>query len=451
MVERFDAIVIGMGPGGETVASRLAAAGRRVAVVEKELIGGECGYYACIPSKALLRPPEVRSEARGAAGTAEPALDWEGIRAYRDTMVRHRDDSRQVAGYEEQGVTVVKGEARLTGRDPWRVAAAGRELTAPEVVLATGSSPLVPPVEGLDSVEVWTNREATALEEVPSSVAVIGGGAVAVEMGQFLTRMGARVVLLERGGHLLGREDPRLGAAVAEALRADGAEVRTGTAVQRARRSPGGSAVLELDGGGEVSAEVVLAATGRVPNTSGLGLEELGVPVGRRGVEVDDRCRAAEGLWAVGDATGTALLTHVAKYQGRVVADNLLGRERRTDYTGVPRVLFTDPEAAAVGLTPDQAREMGLETSYAEIDLTAELARPWTYSTAPTGRLGVLADRQHGVLLGAWAFAPMAGEWIHFAALAVRERIPIDRLTDGIAQFPTYSEGYLVALERLEP
>src|SRR5690606_1035970 len=154
------AIVIGMGPGGETVASRLAAAGRRVAVVEKELIGGECGYYACIPSKALLRPPEVRSEARGAAGTAEPALDWGGIRAYRDTMVRHRDDSRQVAGYEEQGVTVVKGEARLTGRDPWRVAAAGRELTAPEVVLATGSSPLVPPVEGLDSVEVWTNREA---------------------------------------------------------------------------------------------------------------------------------------------------------------------------------------------------------------------------------------------------------------------------------------------------
>ncbi|MDA2806957.1 dihydrolipoyl dehydrogenase family protein [Nocardiopsis suaedae] len=450
MEERFDTVVIGMGPGGETVASRLAAAGRRVAVVERELIGGECGYYACIPSKTLLRPPEVRSEAAGSAGVAEPGLDWPGIRNYRDTLVRHFDDSRQVAGYEEQGVTVVKGAARVTGRGPWRVEAAGRTLAAPDIVVATGSSPALPPLPGLDAVETWTNREATTLERVPASVAVIGGGAVAVEMGQFLARMGAGVELLERGDHLLGREEPEVGAEAAAALERDGARVRTGTKVVKAFRDDAGLSALELDDGSRVEAEVVLAATGRTPNTAGLGLEEQGVDVGRRGLEVDDRCRAAEGLWAVGDVTGVAALTHVAKYQGRVVADNLLGRDRRADYTAVPRVLFTDPETAAVGLTARQAAERGIATASAEVDLPTELARPWTYSTDPRGRLGVLADTGRRVLIGAWAVAPMAGEWIHTAALAVRAEVPLDVLADGIAQFPTFNEAYVNAVEKLE-
>jgi dihydrolipoamide dehydrogenase len=445
----YDAIVIGMGPGGEVAASRLVEHGRRVAVVERELIGGECGYWACIPSKTLLRPVEARAEAGAVAGLDTPRADWAAIRTYRDGMIRHLDDGRQVAGYRDQGVTVVKGAARITGRDPWRVEADGRVMTADHVIVATGSAAVRPPVDGLDDVEVWTNREATTLTDIPGRTVVVGGNAVGLELGQFLARMGSEVTLLQRGPRLMSREDPRIGELAAEVLRRDGADVRTGTEPRRMFRD-GADSVVELACGERIAADVVLLATGRTPRTDGLGLADVGVEAGPRGIAVDERCRAVDGLWAVGDVTGVALFTHVAKYQARVVADNILGIDRTADYTAVPRVVFSDPEIASVGSTAEQARAAGVDVVAAEVDLPSGLARPWTYAAEPFGRLGVLADRRRRVLIGAWAVSPLAGEWIHTAALAIREAIPIDRLTDGIPQFPTYSEGYILALEQLD-
>ncbi|HLI38601.1 MAG TPA: NAD(P)/FAD-dependent oxidoreductase [Streptosporangiaceae bacterium] len=447
MAERFDVIIIGMGPGGEACAGRLLAAGKRVAVIEKELIGGECAYWACIPSKTLLRPPEARAEATRAAGLATPALDWAGLRDYRDYMVRHLDDTAQVAGYEKAGATVIKGQARLAG--PGRVEAAGRLLQADHVVIATGSQPVRPPVEGLDQVPVWTNREATSVRDIPSRVLLIGGSAVGVELGTFYARMGAAVTVIQRAGRLVDREDPRVGALAEQALAADGVTVRTGRTVARAGRAAGG-AVVTLDDGSQVETDVVILAAGRRPSTGGLGLQAAGIAPDQRGaIPVDGQCRAGDGLWALGDVTGVALFTHVAMYQGRVVAGNILGRPRAASYHGIPRVVFGDPEIAAAGLTADQARAAGISLAAAEISLADAIARPYTYERDPRGALGLLADRDRRILVGAWAVAPLASEWIHTAALAIRAAIPLDVLLDQVAQFPTYSEAYLAALDQL--
>ncbi|WP_017569140.1 dihydrolipoyl dehydrogenase family protein [Nocardiopsis halotolerans] len=452
-MEHVDAIVIGMGPGGETVAGRLLAAGRRVAVVERELIGGECGYWACIPTKVLLRPPEVRREADGAAGVSHPDLDWPRLRDYRDQMIRHLDDSAQARGYRDQGALVLRGEARVTGRDPWRVTVGDTELTADHVVVATGSEPVRPPVEGLadlDSSVVWTNREATTLTEVPERALVVGGSAVGVELGQFLARTGSRVTLVQRGPRLVDREEPRLCELISDQFDRDGVTVHLNTEVSSVTRDGDGVSAT-LDNGQRVRTDVVVLATGRRPRADGLGLAEAGVELERTALRVDERCRAAPGLWGVGDATGRAMFTHVAKYQGRVVADNILGAGRTADYTAVPRVIFSYPEIAGVGLTEAQARDQGIDTVTAEVDLPETLARPWTHDTEPRGTLGLVADRGRGVLVGAWAFAPMASEWIHTAALAIRAGLPIAVLADSLPQFPTFNEAYLVALEQLEP
>ena len=445
MTDTVDVIVLGMGPGGEVAASRLLAAGRRVAVVERELVGGECAYWACVPSKTLLRPPEARSEAGRAAGVGPAALEWPEIAAYRDFMTRHLDDSAQVRGYQDQGAVFVRGAGRLTG--PGRVEVDGRELQADHVILATGSDPVRPPVEGLDDVEVWTNREATQLKEVPGRAVVLGGGPVGVELGQLLARLGCAVTLVQRSG-LVGREEPRVGELLAGALASDGVDLRLSQRMVRAARR-GGTTTVELDDGTTVATDVVVLATGRTPRVDGLGLDAAGITAGRHGVPVDDRCRVTDGLWGVGDVTGVALFTHVAKYQGRVVADNLLGRPRRASYRGVPRVVVSDPEVAAVGLTEAQAREAGHDVATATVSLPDTLARPWTYERDPRGELGLVADRDRRVLLGAWAVAPLAGEWIHQAALAIRAEVPLDILLDGVAQFPTYSEAFLYGLEQL--
>ncbi len=447
MAEQFDVIVIGMGPGGEVAASRLLKAGKRVAVIERELIGGECAYWGCIPSKTLLRPPEARGAVERAAGVGGAELDWADTRDYRDYMIRHLDDSGQVAGYEKQGATVVKGAARLTG--PGTVDVEGRELSAQHVIVATGSEPVLPPIAGVEEVGAWTNREATTLREIPQRVLMLGGSAVGIELGQFLRRYGADVTIVEVAPRLLGREDPRLGELVGDHLARDGVQVRTAVAPKRVRRA-GQETVLELEDGAELRGDVLIVGTGRRPRTEGLGLEAAGVELGAKGaVSVDEHCRAAEGLWAVGDVTGTMQFTHVAMYQARIVADTILGKPRRARYDGIPRVIFSDPEVAAVGLTIEEAEQRGLPVISAEIDLSYAIARPWTYEREPRGHLGLLADRERRVLLGAWAIAPQASEWIHQAALAVREQIPIDRLLDQVAQFPTYTEGYLKAMEEL--
>ncbi|MGJ9403103.1 dihydrolipoyl dehydrogenase family protein [Arthrobacter sp. KK5.5] len=453
----FDAIILGMGPGGEVAASQLIDAGLNVAVVERELIGGECGYWACIPSKTLLRPAEARSEADRAAGVGGAALDWQEASDYRDTMIRHLDDTKQVDGYADQGATVVKEAGRAIG--PGRILAGDRELTAKHIVVATGTVPVLPELPGIDDITAWTNRETYTATTLPARAIVVGGSAVGVETATFLSRFGVEVTLVHRGGALLGREEPRVGELALEYLRDAGVRVILEASASGARRD-GGESVLELersggsgkfgdDGDARVAADVVVFATGRKANTADLGLESLGVELGTKGdVVVDSRCRAADGVWAVGDVTGVMPFTHVAKYQARVATENILGRDREATYGGIPRVVFGIPEIAAVGMTGRQARDRGLNVQSVELDAAAALARPWTYERDPKAVLGLLADMERKVLVGAWAVGPQAGEWIHYAALAVRAELPISLLRDQVAQFPTFHEAYLAALDK---
>ncbi len=443
-----DVAVIGAGPGGEVVADRLLAAGRRVALVERELVGGECAYWACMPSKTVLRPAEVVAAAEGTPGVAGARATWRAAREQRDAIARHWDDHRQVEGYEQRGAVVLKGEARLTG--PGTVVVGDVTVTADEVVVATGSEPVLPDIDGLDQVKVWTNRDTFSAVDLPHRAAVLGGGPVAVETSVFLARFGVAVIMLQRSDRILRREEPELSEVAATHLRSIGVDLRTGVEARRVR-ADGEAAVLELTDGCQVRADVVVAATGRRPRTAGLGLDAAGAELDDDGaLVVDEHCRAAPGVWGVGDVTGTMAFTHVAKYQARVVASCLLGTPRTAHYDGIPRVVFSDPEIAAVGITAEEAREQGIRTSTTLVDLPASIARPWTFEREPRGSLGLVADLDRDVLIGAWAVAPHADEWIHQAALAVRCGLPIEVLLDQVPQFPTYSEGFLVALEALD-
>jgi pyruvate/2-oxoglutarate dehydrogenase complex dihydrolipoamide dehydrogenase (E3) component len=448
MPKRYDAVVIGAGPAGEVVVTRLSKRGMRVALVERELVGGECAYYACIPSKTLLRAPEVRSEAERAAGVDRPSLGWDKLAAYRDYMIRNLDDSDEVENYRSSGVDVFKGAGTIAG--PGRVEVSGELLETERIVVATGSEAMIPPIDGLDQVEYWTNREATTLRELPSSVVVLGGGPVGIELSQLLRRFDVRVTLIESGERLLAREGAAVTELLADALRADGIELRLGAKAGSVSPEDGEVAV-NLEGGERVIGSRLLVATGRRPRIDGLGLETVGIEPGERGIEIDDRCRAADGVWAVGDVTGVMPFTHVGMYQGRTAADSIAGEDVRASYDAIPRVVFSDPEVAAVGLTADQARERGIALSTARVKLREVIARPWTYEQEPRGELGLIADREREVLVGAWVVAPLASEWIHHAALAMKTRTPIAVLRDTVAQFPTFTEAYLKALEALEP
>jgi pyruvate/2-oxoglutarate dehydrogenase complex dihydrolipoamide dehydrogenase (E3) component len=446
-MEHFDVAVLGMGPGGEVAAGRLLHAGKKVAVIERELIGGECAYWACIPSKSLLRPGELRSAVQRAAGVNGAELNWAEASAYRDVMIRHLDDAAQIEGYSRKGATVIKGEAVLTA--PHTIRVGNRELTAEHIIIATGSEPVIPPLDGLDEITAWTNRETYTAKTLPKSAVIVGGSAVGIETATFLASFGVRVTLIHRGATLLGREEPRVGELALQYLTETGMEIRLGVSATRAYRA-GSQSVLQLDDQTEVSADVIIFATGRTPRTQNLGFESAGVHLGERGeVTVDGQCRAADNIWAVGDVTGILPFTHVAKYQARVVADAILGGNREATYRGIPRVVFADPEIAAVGITQAQADAQGLKTRFAEIDLATAISRPWSYEENPRGHLGLLLDTDRDVLVGAWAIAPLSGEWIHHAAFAIRAEIPLETLLDQVAQYPSYTEAYLVALEKL--
>ncbi len=413
---------------------------------------GECGYWACIPSKTLLRAPEAKTGVDRVDGVTGAGLDWAGTRAWRDSMIRHLDDSKQVTGYQESGATVVKGVARITG--PGTVEVDGRVLTTEHIIVATGAEAFLPPVEGLQAAReqgrVWTNREATTLTDIPDRVVMLGGSAVGVELGLFLHRYGAQVTIVERSGRLLAREDPRPGELTGTYLSGEGVDVLTGVTAT-AIGVDGQDTVVTLDDGTEVRCDVVVVGSGRTPRTAELGLETVGVGLGEKGeVLIDSRCAAADGVWAIGDVTAVMPFTHVAMYQAQVVADNILGTPRTARYEGIPRVVFADPEVAAVGLTAAQATEQGLATVSTEVDLSEAIARPWTYESEPRGHLGVLADADRHVVLGAWAVGPMASEWIHTPALAIREQIPLGRLRDQVVQFPTYTEGWSAAYHQLD-
>jgi pyruvate/2-oxoglutarate dehydrogenase complex dihydrolipoamide dehydrogenase (E3) component len=447
MPSSFDAVVIGAGPGGEAAVTRLSAAGLRTALVESELVGGECAYWACIPSKTLLRPAEAGAAAARAAGLAAPEQRWRELAEYRDFMVRHLDDSKEIDSYRREGVEVYKGEGRLAGAGVVEVG--GAALRAKRIVIATGSGPRVPAIAGLQESGFWTNREATNLSEIPRSVIVLGGGPVGIELGQFLRRFGTSVTIVQDSPRLLGREEPRVSELISQTLIDEGIDLRLGVQANSVAPSRDGRTVA-LSDGAEVEAQELLLATGRAPRTDGLGLDGVGVEHGPTGIKIDERCRAGEGIWAVGDVTGVMPFTHVAKYQARIAFADMTGAAVQADYGAIPRVVFSDPEVAAVGLTEREARERGIEVAGACVDLAEAIARPWTYERDPRGELGVLADRRRGVLVGAWAVSPLAGEWIHYAALAIKARAPLELLRDTVAQFPTYCEGYLRAIEALE-
>lgn len=446
MTEKFDVVILGAGPAGEVALNTLAKAGKTMALVERELIGGECTNWGCIPSKTLLRPPELKNQSRRAAGVATPELDWPRLSDYRDYMVSNHDDTKRVAAYEQRGVTVVKEAGRIAG--PGRVDANGRVLEADAIIVATGADAVIPPISGLADVAYWTNREATALKELPESVVFIGGGVVAVELSQFLSRFGCRVSIVQGPPRLADREVPQIGELLGKILEEDGVQLMLGRRAVGVREE-NGEKIVTLDDGSEARGAEVVVATGRRPRTKDIGLQTVGVEPSPRGIAVDERCRAAEGVWAIGDVTGVAMFTHVGKYQARIAAMDILGKPAQADYRAVPRVVFTDPELAAVGMSEAAAIEAGLDVVTATVDLPTSIARPYTYEEEPRGTFSVTVDRKRHVLVGAWAVAPLASEWIHIAVLAIRAEIPVSVLEDTIAQFPTFSEVFGYALRSL--
>jgi pyruvate/2-oxoglutarate dehydrogenase complex dihydrolipoamide dehydrogenase (E3) component len=444
--ERIDVVVVGAGPAGEVAVGALAPSGLRCALVERELIGGECTNWACIPTKTLLRPAEARHASARVAGVSKPELDWTRIAEYRDWMTRNHDDAKAIADYESQGISVVKGAGRIAGHG--RVEVNGRVLETDRVIVATGSTPVIPRVDGLEESGYWTNRQATAMREVPASSVVIGGGPVGIELAQILSRLGARVTIVEIADRLLSREPPEIGELIAKALEEEGIAIHVGRRAVAVEQN-GSERVVRFEDGEEVRGEVIVVAGGRRPQVEGIGLETVGVDAGPESIPVDERGRAGAGIWAIGDVTGVALFTHVGKYQARVAAADILGQPAKADYNAVPRVVFSDPEIAAVGFTETQAREQGIDAVGTSVELPNAIARPWTYEERPRGSLGLVADRERQVLVGAWAVSPLASEWIHVAALAIKAEVPLAVLRDMIPQFPSFTEGYWSALQAL--
>jgi pyruvate/2-oxoglutarate dehydrogenase complex dihydrolipoamide dehydrogenase (E3) component len=445
MADRYDAIVIGAGPVGQVCAGELADGGMRVAIVERELVGGECSYWACIPSKTLLRPGEALEAAKEVSGAAEAvtgSIDLGSALEYRNFMTSDWDDTGAVKWLDGKGIDLLRGEGKMAGAGQVSVGAETYETE--RIVIATGSSPVIPPIDGLRDLDgIWTNREATEFNELPESLIVLGGGPVGVELSQAFRRFGSEVTLCEGESRPLPREAEAVGKAVATALGEDGITLRFGEHASAAEKGSDGKYVLRFSKGEDVTGDRLLVATGRRARVHDIGLDSVGITPGKQGIEVDERLRAGDGLWAIGDSTGIMPFTHVGKYQARIAARDMLGdASARADYRAVPRVVFCDPQVAAVG------EQSGASTGTAQL---SGVARTSTYTREYAEKPGFLSLVSDGSkLVGAYAVGPEAGEWLQQATLAVRAEVPLAVLRDTIQPFPTFSEAFVNALIDLD-
>jgi pyruvate/2-oxoglutarate dehydrogenase complex dihydrolipoamide dehydrogenase (E3) component len=451
-----DAVVLGMGPGGEDVAGTLAEAGLSVVGIDGGLVGGECPYWGCVPSKMMIRAAHLLAEARripGVAGSSTVEPDWAPVAArIRAEATDDWDDTVAVERFEGKGGTFVRGHGRLVASDTVEVD--GQRYTATRaVVIATGTTAAVPPISGLDKTPYWTNHEAIEASELPASLVVLGGGAIGVELAQVFARFGVEVTVVEMADRLLPQEEPSAGEILADTFRAEGITVVVGTGADTVSHDPAGSGTfrIELADGTELQAEKLLVATGRKVDLAGIGAGVLGLDDSAGSLPVDEHLRVTDGVWAVGDVTGKGAFTHVAAYQSKIAAADILGKTHTpADYAALPRVTFTDPEVGSVGLTTQAARDAGIQvaTGRAEVPSTA---RGWIHKTGNEGFIHLVADQQRGVLVGATAMGPNGGEVLGLLTLAVHARTPIEQLRSMIYAYPTFHRGIEDAVRSLSP